>query len=219
MASLAENIRAARKEKRLSLQQLAAQLGVTVAAVSQWETGASSPSMKNRAKLSSILQLPAADMLEVYAEVPTLKVQNIPGSIVPVDFAGEPVPIYWHRPGEDGVLHIERRPVGIIPRTDYLRYSKYAFGIECHGDQMAPVFERRDVVIINPDRPVVAGDDVVLVRGFEPKDDLPFEGILRRLLAESATHWLVRQYNPAKDYKLAKADWPKALHVAGKRSR
>lgn len=218
MPTLAENIRAARKEKRLSLQDLATQLGVTVAAVSQWETGASAPSMKNRAKLSALLQLPASEMLEVYTEVPTLIPQKLAGGITPIDFEGDPIPIWWHRE-EDGVLHIERRPVGMIPRTHYLRYSKYAFGIECHGDIMAPVFERRDVAIINPDRPVAPGDDVVLVRNYEPDSNGAFEGVLRRLLADAGTHWLVRQYNPQKDYKLTKADWPRALHVAGKQSR
>ncbi len=201
------------------MQQVAEQLGVTLAAVSQWETGVSRPSGKSRAKLSQLLNLSASDLLEVYTEVPTLKPQTLPPTIVPVDFAGEPVPIYWHSVGEDGVMNIEKRPVSVIPRTDYLKYSKYAFGIECMGDQMSPVYERRDIVVINPDRAVVPGDDVVLVRHYEPKDAEPFEGILRRLLAETPTHWTVRQYNPPKDYKLAKADWPRALHVAGKRSR
>lgn len=219
MMTLGEKIRAARKAKRWSLQQVADQLGVTLAAVSQWETGASKPSGKSRAKLSQILNLSASDLLEVYAEIPTLKVQHIPPALSPVEFEGDPVPVYWHTVGEDGVLHIERRPIGMIPRMDYLRYSRFAFGIECYGDQMAPVFERRDIVIVNPDRPVVPGDDVVLVRNFNPKDVGPFEGILRRLLGETATHWVVRQYNPPKDYKLAKSDWPKALHVGGKKSR
>lgn len=219
MATLGEQIKAARKEKRLSLQQLASQLGVTVAAVSQWETGASSPSNKNRAKLGSLLNLSASDLIGVYDQSSALKPQNISATVVPIEFQDNPVPIYGHTVGEGGVLHIERRVINMIPRTDYLRYSQYAFGIECMGDQMAPVFERRDVVIINPDRAVTQGDDVVLVRGFEPKSIEPFVGILRRLLVETDTHWAVRQYNPPKDYKLAKADWPRALHVAGKRSR
>lgn len=219
MATLGEQIKAARKEKRLSLQQLATQLGVTVAAISQWETGASSPSNKNRAKLSAILNISAQNMLGVYAEVPATVVKDVSSGIRPIDFTGDAVPVFWHRVGEDGVLHFEKRPVNVVPRADYLRFSQYAFGLEVMHDSMSPAYERRDVAIINPDRPVVGGDDVLVVRGFEVKSEDPFEGVLCRLTSETATHWVCRQYNPARDFKLPKETWPRALHVAGKRSR
>ena len=219
MPTLGEQIKAARKEKRLSLQQLAQQLGVTVAAVSQWETGASNPSNKNRAKLSSMLNISAQEMLGVYSELPATVVRDVGSNIRPIDFTGDAVPVFWHRVGEDGVLHIEKRPVNLVPRTDYLRFSQYAFGLEVMHDSMSPAYERRDIAIMNPDRPVVAGDDVLIVRGFEAKSEDPFEAVLCRLLNETATHWVCRQYNPARDFKLAKETWPRALHVAGKRSR
>lgn len=117
------------------------------------------------------------------------------------------------------MLDIEKRPADVIRRPDFLRYSREAFGLECHGDQQSPAFERRDVVLINPDRAVAPGDDCLFVRGYSIGDKSPFQGILRRLLGETEKHWLVRQFNPPSDYKLSKADWPKALHVAGKKSR
>ena len=219
MPTLGEQIRAARTEKRLSLKQLAEKLGVTVAAISQWETGAASPSNKNRAKLSAILNISAQEMLGVYVEHPATLVKDVASIIRPMDFTGDAVPVYAHRVGEDGVLHIEKRPVGLIPRADYLRFSQYAFGVEVMNDAMSPAFERRDIVIINPDRAVIPGDDVLVVRGFNATDDAAFEAVVCRLVAETASHWNVRQFHPARDFKLAKSDWPRALHVAGKQSR
>ncbi len=138
-----------------------------------------------------------------------------------IDFErGEMIPVYYvQSAGGDGVLQILKRPVGLMAVPDGLRYSHHAFGIECLGDYMSPAFERRDVVICNPDREPVPGDDVVLVRGFSVGDTSPFEGILRRLVAESEGHWHVQQFNPERKYRLSKLDWPRALHVAGKKSR
>lgn len=42
---LAENIRALRKEKRMTQEQLAECLDVTVGAVSKWESGATTPDL------------------------------------------------------------------------------------------------------------------------------------------------------------------------------
>ena len=136
-----------------------------------------------------------------------------------VEVLGDAVPVFWNRAGNNGMLHIERRTVSVVPRTEYLRYSKYAFGLEVMSDFMAPVFERRDVLIINPDRAVVPGDDVLIVQGYELAGQGPFSGHLCRLLAETPDHWSVRQYTPAREFQLAKGEWPVALHITGKRSR
>ena len=117
------------------------------------------------------------------------------------------------------MLNIERRVVGAVPRSEYLRYAEYSFALEIMSDDMSPAFERRDVAVINPDRSVIPGDDVLLVKDYTEKGGDPFSGQLRRLVKETNTHWIVRQFNPAKEYKLAKEEWPRALHVAGKRSR
>lgn len=139
--------------------------------------------------------------------------------LTPLDQMGGLLPVYWNRAGGNGVLNIERRKVEEIPRGQDLKFSFYSFGIEVMQDDMSPCFDRRDVAVMNPDRPVVPGDDVLLVRGYEEKSSAPFDGMLRRLVKETDTHWVVKQFNPAKEYKLAKSDWPRALYVAWRKSR
>lgn len=148
----------------------------------------------------------------------TVPLQSAPG-VLPFRPVEESVPVWWNRHLGAGLLHIERRVVDVVPRSEFLRYAMYSFGIEVMQDDMSPAFERRDVVVLNPDRAVQAGDDVLVVKGYGEKSVEPFEAVLRRLVAETETHWVVRQYHPAKDYKLAKSEWTRALHVAGKRSR
>ena len=148
----------------------------------------------------------------------TVPLQSAPG-VLPFRPVEESVPVWWNRHLGAGVLHIERRIVDVVPRTEFLRYAMYSFGIEVMQDDMSPAFERRDVIVVNPDRAVQAGDDVLVVKGYGEKSAEPFDAVLRRLVKETDTHWHVRQFNPAKDYKLDKAEWTRALHVAGKRSR
>lgn len=131
----------------------------------------------------------------------------------------EAIPVWWNKQLGAGVLHIERRMVDAVPRFEFLKYAKFSFALEVVADEMAPLFERRDTVVVNPDRAVAPGDDVLLVKGYEEKSIAPFEAMLRRLIKETDTHWHVRQFRPAKDYKVSKDEWSRALHVAGKWSR
>lgn len=53
---LAENIRALRKEKRMTQEQLAECLDVTVGAVSKWESGATTPDLSMIMELAHFLR-------------------------------------------------------------------------------------------------------------------------------------------------------------------
>lgn len=155
---------------------------------------------------------------------------STPSDVIPVpgDLAGawrpwslveEAVPVYGHRAGADGMLHIEARKIGETPRVEPLKFSRYAFALEVQADHMDPVYARRDVVFINPDRAVIVGDDVLIVRAFDPAKAAPFEGFLCRLVSDFGLHWTVKHYSPAREFQLAKDEWPVALHVAGKWNR
>lgn len=52
---MVNNIELLRRQKELSVKQLAALIGVSGSAVSQWEAGAKSPSKKNLEKLAHVL--------------------------------------------------------------------------------------------------------------------------------------------------------------------
>lgn len=57
MSSISVRIKDARKLKKLTQAQVAEELGVTTSAVSQWEQGATEPSISNLEKLSRLLDV------------------------------------------------------------------------------------------------------------------------------------------------------------------
>jgi transcriptional regulator with XRE-family HTH domain len=60
---LGQRLRQVRKEKSLTLQQVADALGVTRACVSKWETGTSSPDLIRLESIANVLGLSARDLL------------------------------------------------------------------------------------------------------------------------------------------------------------
>lgn len=68
---LGQRLRQLRKEKSLTLQQVADELGVTKACVSKWETGTSSPDLNRLDRLANVFGLDARDLLGEIPSTPT----------------------------------------------------------------------------------------------------------------------------------------------------
>ena len=62
--SLSDNLRALRKQKVYSQEQLAERLNVSRQAVSKWENGASDPSTSNLLALAKLYGISAEDLLK-----------------------------------------------------------------------------------------------------------------------------------------------------------
>jgi transcriptional regulator with XRE-family HTH domain len=60
---LAQRLRQLRKDKSLTLQQVAKELGVTRACVSKWETGASQPDIARLSEIAAVYSLSTSDLL------------------------------------------------------------------------------------------------------------------------------------------------------------
>jgi len=138
---------------------------------------------------------------------------------VPVRNGTVDLPVWGVRPLSAGIWEINPRPIAMTIRPDILKYSHNAFGIYCNGTEQSPAFEPRDMLLVDPTKPAAIGDDVLFAKGFHGADTEPFRSILRRLIGETATHYLVEQFNPRERQKLAKDEWPHLLYVAGKFSR
>ena len=69
IASLGKLIKTLRKEKKMTQEDLASKLGVTISAISKWETGKNSPDISMLHKLSEILNI---SLEELYSPEETL---------------------------------------------------------------------------------------------------------------------------------------------------
>ena len=81
-----------------------------------------------------------------------------------------------------------RRPPGLMANRD-------AFAIYVEGDSMEPRFEPGETVVVDPNRPVRPGDDVVLLVE-SPEPGQPPKAYIKRLVRRGAERILVKQYNP-----------------------
>ena len=61
---IGDNIRRLRRQGSITQEQLAEMLGVTCAAVSKWESGASDPSTANLLALAKLFGVPAEELLK-----------------------------------------------------------------------------------------------------------------------------------------------------------
>ncbi len=217
MTPLASRLKKAREALRPVVTQHAAakHFGVTRSTVNQWEKGRIKPSEDRHAAIAEFYKL-TLDELESdnnHDRPQVLRQERVPTG-GPVD-----LPVYSSVELGGGIWGADPTMILANLVRDTARYSTSAFGIYCHGSQQSPAFEPRDMIIVDPQRPVAPGDDVVLVQHFQIGELQPFQGILRRLLAETETHWHIRQFNPPRDYKASKNEWPRALWVSGKHSR
>jgi transcriptional regulator with XRE-family HTH domain len=119
-------------------------------------------------------------------------------SDVPADsFAPAPqtlLPVY--RCSEDG---LDRSAVADwVPLLPAQAGIRDAFAIYAFSDDMAPRYFRRELVYIHPGRPAEEGGDCLV--------ETAQGAMLRRLVREDADGFVFRQYNPARDERVAAAD-------------
>lgn len=133
----------------------------------------------------------------------------------PRDTGLKEAPIYGAAEGGEGqiILFRDRDPIDydVPPRS--LRHMNDAFGVLVVGESMSPRFEPRDVVWIDPHRPVRPGDDVLFLRS---TDGLTEEiAVLKRLVRIAEHDFHVRQFNPDREFPLPKDEF-RPFYVAGR---
>ncbi len=94
------------------------------------------------------------------------------------------------------VVEYVRRPPG-------LRTARNAYAVYVRGSSMEPRHRPGDLLFISPDRPAVAGDDVVVQQ--RNHDQAPVECLLKTLVRETADAIVARQLNPPGEIEFRRA--------------
>jgi phage repressor protein C with HTH and peptisase S24 domain len=199
---IGERIRQAREKKRLTQEQLGQLVGVTDAAVSQWETGGIQPAQKNLAKIAQALGVTRMWLLDGDTAGPS------PSKHL-VTFHERDLPVYGAALGGDGAIMLNRgEQVDRIHRPAALADVKDAFAVVIAGDSMEPRFMQGDVAYIHPHKPPAPRRGVLIelqegdahIKEFVSQDD----------------EWIkVRQHNPPKDLKYKRAQVKRLYRVIG----
>lgn len=147
-----------------------------------------------------------------------------PPGLSEVDFSGaqsalsgdRDLPVYASAEGGPSGMIVTDEPIDWVRRPEPLLSVRGAFAVYVIGDSMGPRYEQGDMILVHPSRPVQRDDDVLLVAEGE---DGGRAALIKRLLSWSGVAWTVRQYNPARDYDLPRAEWQQAYVVVGKYNR
>jgi phage repressor protein C with HTH and peptisase S24 domain len=215
-------IRALRKAKKLTIEQLAEQAGISAAFLSRIERGEREPGNRSRRELAKVLGVTPSELMIEGSQEPaematTNKTIGVPKVNVPLTLAEErspfaPVslespegrrdfPIYGSaRTGNDGERVDLDQPVEWIVRPRAVQGVQGAFGMYVVGDSMEGRYKQGDMVTVHPGRPVLPGQDVVVV--FHDNSAL-----IKRLLRKTAEFYEVQQLNPP---------WPKPRRIPKK---
>ena len=89
------------------------------------------------------------------------------------------------------VVDYARRPPGLAA-------TRGIFAVYVVGSSMSPRFEEGEMIYLNPNRPPIAGDDVVIEMAAMIEGEAG-DCFLKRLVRRTATHLHCRQFNPARD--------------------
>ncbi len=196
-----EQIRKAREAKGMSQDDLARAIGVRQPTIFKIENGQTTRS-KYLSEIATVLDITESPFAAV--------ARNMVNPPKPSDYD---LPVYAAAEGGPGEMVVSTDPIDRVPRPWYLGTVKEGFAVLVVGESMTPDFNPGDLAVVNPKLPPARDKPVILVSGEEHGE---FRATIKRLIGWSATDWAVRQFNPAKDFKLSKKEWPRALRVVSR---
>lgn len=226
MDSLADIIKAGRKEKGWSQIQLAEELGVEQPTVQRWEAGTRSPRRELLAALSRSLTLNYDLLLRASAgaSMPETAARPAPP---PAPMLQRDLPVYGTALGADlEFMNLDGHPVAIeqtmlhetetrdmIRRLPALQDERDAYALYTQGSSMEPAFEDGDPVPVTPSRPVRPRDYVVvhLVRPDGDGGEEAAAVLIKRLIRRSGSFVELEQFNPPAQFRVD-AQRVKAIH-------
>jgi phage repressor protein C with HTH and peptisase S24 domain len=147
-------------------------------------------------------------LIDVVSHLPQIDHGTL--NVVPVEIPGAiDLPVYGSEQRGEGILSITDRAVEWVARPSKLLKVQDAYGIIVNGDSMSPALRPGARAYIHPYTPPHLGDFCL----FRAQSDVS-SGMIREYRGETETHWKVRQYTPARDVSLKKADWRAPHRIA-----
>lgn len=229
----------ARDDKGWSLQAVADRLGVSRSAVNQWELGITQPDNDRVPEVLGLLSIDANTYMQAVdhdsrksasapqrdidaersqkarslreadsREMPRRgRLRGDASAFAPVRSPPDELPVYGAQEIGGGAMKLTQTAV---EDTQPVPYSAEAFDVYVASDSMSPAYERGDRVRIFPSRPITPGRDVLLLSA--PLQD-GADAAIRRLVEITETHWVCKQWNPERETKLSRKDWPIAYRI------
>ncbi len=122
--------------------------------------------------------------------------------------------VYSGAAAGNGKLIIGSDIVDRVEMPAALADVKGAYGIMVDGDSMEPEYWPGDVAWVNPNLRPARGKNHIFYHTPPLGDDA--EAIIKRLVGWNDREWDLQQWNPAKEFKEFRQEWPICHRVVGK---
>lgn len=237
MTILGENIKALRAGRRLSQTAFGELVGVTQPTISRLEAGGDAET-ETLARIAALAGVSIEHLRE--RQISEYQANHEKGPIYrdrlkpdiepapPAEGSREP-PFLGLIPGVEKMsilagkslewseMVVELAPVERVARPWFLGEVKEAFGLIVSTENMLPVTEAGDTVIVNEKLPLRRTREALFCSA---KENNVFRAILARFIGQTQSHWTIEEDSPGtgEDGKriLPKADWPDAFPVVAK---
>ncbi len=193
-----------------TLQSLSLALGRNHAYLHQYVVTGSPRELRDRdcRTLAGLLGCDAADLQGGAAE------GHVDPSLPPVALPRTPpmvtdsrnLPILGYAKGGEDAFFIDNGEIaGFTMRPHVLDGVSDAYAVEFWDNSMDPALKHGHLGWVHPRKPVKPGDDVVV----QLTDG---QALVKTLVRRTETHLILRQYNPAKDFKVDRTT-VKSIHL------
>ncbi len=209
---IGERIKSARKQCGLSQVELAKAVGRSQSAVAEWETGDTEPRRNIVEKIAGALGV-SAMWLEIggagegggeHYDAPVLRPEGAAGG------ASELVPVFAATASAvDAGCFVLGEVVEHRLRPNRWKNVKGLYGVYVADDAMAPRINAGELAWVHPHRRPAPGQESIFITG--EKDAR--QAMLRILVGQTQSKWIVRGLNPKRETDLKKADWDCQLVV------
>ncbi len=222
MATLGEKVVKAREAMGWTQGDLAVRLGMTQQGIAAIENGKSERPKKLRELARALLLteeylLDEADLPEpeVPADYERTQGQRV-SSIIPAREleVQKLMPVFSGAQGGQGKLIIGSDPIDRVKMPAFLENVAGAYGLLIDGDSMIPAFYPGDTALVNPHLRPQRGRNVILYHNPPGGEDA--EAIIKQLNGWSDREWDLEQWNPHKQFKEFRKEWPICHRVVGK---
>ncbi len=133
---------------------------------------------------------------------------------IPVETHGlRDLPVYSSAEGGKEGMIVIPEAIDWIARPHTVLSVQDSFAIYVVGDSMEPRIEHGELVVVDPSRPIRRNDDVVFIKVLS---DETWLALVKRLVRWTEKQWIVKQYNPSKEFKIARSDWVKAYVIVSR---
>ncbi len=214
--SIGDRIKDARKKAGISQAELARLVGRSQSAVAEWETGGTEPRRNIVEKIAAVLDVSPL-WLEIGGVVEAgRRYDPYPSEEGGFGEAGQPLndpgPVYATLVGSEGEQVVTSDVVEYRPKPSKWGNVKGLYGFYVISDTMEPRINAGELVWVHPNRRPAPGQEAIFTRrGSNPNAT---KAALKVFVAQTPAAWVVKQYNPEKEYELSKAEWDCQLIVA-----